>query len=124
MTRREEPGTTHPDEAATRVLSLLARGTPRVVTLDEIGEAFGLDWAKPEQIEWLFDQLESRGFTIGEPEPVALAALLRSVLVAARGLRAAGRAASPSDIASDTGLDVREVRVALLYAEVLGRGAS
>ncbi len=105
-----------------RVVAQLSVDGPRTVSLDQIGEAIGLDWATAAQIEHLFQKLEARGFAVADESPASLAPLLARVLAAARELRTAGLAKTPSSIAERTGLTPREVRVALLYGEVLGRG--
>jgi len=105
-----------------RVLSeLLARG-PGPVTLDDIADAIGIELATPREIEMLFDELEARGAAIVEPVRGSLTPMLRGVLAAARHLRATGQPAELSRIAEAAGLTKREVRVALLYGEVLSRG--
>lgn len=105
-----------------RVLAQLTVDGQRSVSLDEIGEAIGLDWATADQIESLFQKLEAQGFAVADESPASLAPLLAQVLAAARELRTAGLGKTPSSIAERTGLTPRQVRVALLYGEVLGRG--
>lgn len=107
-----------------RVLKELLAGGPRAVTLDEIGDAIGLELASPQQIELLFDRLEAAGATVVQPPPGSLFPQLRRVLDAARQLRSTGQMTEITAIAHLTGLSAREVRVALLYGEVLGRGSS
>lgn len=105
-----------------RVASDLLEAGARPISLDEIGEAIGLTWAQPGEIDRLFLLLEEAGATIVDPERDELAPSLLLVLRAARQLRAEGRSASPREIAECSGLSERRVRVALLYGEVLSRG--
>lgn len=95
---------------------------PRTVSLDEIGEAIGLEWASPDRVEALFVSLEASGHRIGDVEAVDLGPWLVRTLAAARSERAAGRSVTPRALAEVTGLEPRQVRVALLYADVLARG--
>ena len=104
-----------------RVASGFEAGGARALSLDEIGEAIGVQLARPDQIEHLFDRLENGGFSIGSSLGADLSHTLRSVLGAARQLRTSGKTTAVSAIAEATGLSVREVRVALLYAEVISR---
>lgn len=92
------------------------------VSLDEIGEAIGGDWVTPLDIERVFEAIESHGARVGDEARASLAPLLGQVLKAARALRVAGGVVTPSSVAAASGLEEREVRVALLYAEVLARG--
>lgn len=105
-----------------RVLGELLKDGPRVVSLDEIGEAIGVEWATPVQIEELFGRLEESGASVGDPEVASLSPLLVRVLGVARELKARGQRIDPTSIAARAGLTPREVRVALLYGEVLSRG--
>lgn len=91
-----------------------------VVSLDQIGEVIGAQAVTQLQIEQLFDALEERGVRI-EQEGTAVSELLRQVLSAARTLKGEGQALRPSVISERSGLSVREVRVALLFADVLRR---
>lgn len=93
------------------------------VSLDVIGEAIGLEVARPDEIEQLFQRLEQAGKTVGGTEGERLQPLLFRVLQAARQLRAEQERATSEAIAQRTGLSVREVRVALLYGEVLSRSS-
>lgn len=104
-----------------RVARGFEEGAARTLSLDEIAEAIGVELARPDQIERLFERLEARGFSIGSSAGADLSQTLRAVLVAARQLRAAQKTADLSAIAAETGLTTREVRVALLYAEVISR---
>lgn len=104
------------------IAEALLRQGARDFTLDEIAEAIGTRVAGPPEIERLFELLEAAGGTIAAGlETEELAPLLVRVLRAARALRAQGAAASPEAIAAALGVTAREVRVALLYGEVLGR---
>lgn len=98
-------------------VALLSGRGPRI-SLDELGEVVGAAAVTPIHIERLIDALEAEGFQVGD-EGREVSVLLRQVLVAARVLKAEGRAPSPRNIAERSGLSLREVRVALLFADVL-----
>lgn len=92
------------------------------VSLDVIGEAIGVQAVTAEEIAWLIDALEARGFTVGgAPAPSAIAGL-RKVVPAARALRERlGRSPTSAEIADEAGLGGDEVRRALLLARVMSR---
>lgn len=99
------------------VARLLPTG-PRTLTLDEIGEALDGQAAGPAEIEALFDRLAQMGAEVTE-QSTGLVPLLQQVIATAHGLRKEGLSPSPSSISERSGLTVRAVRVALLYADVL-----
>ncbi len=104
---------------ARHVAEIEARYGQRI-GLDGVGEVIGDQVVTPVQIENLFDALEARGISVGE-EGTTVATLLHKVLVAARELRSESKAVGPQQIAERTEMTVREVRVALLFADVLQR---
>ncbi len=97
---------------------LLPEG-PRVLSLDEIGEAIGVDSVGSDDVEALLAHLEAAGATIVGTNDEGLAPLLKKVLLTAHRLKAEGERPSPENIAARSGLSPRAIRVALLYADVL-----
>lgn len=100
--------------------ALLNREEP-VLSLDAIGDAIGAAPITSEEIEQVFEALQSAGRRVERVTP-RVREDLALVLRAARRLKAE-QASAPSieSIASATGLDEGAVRAALLYASVLGR---
>jgi hypothetical protein len=72
-----------------------------------------------DDVERLLNALERAGATIVESDGAGLVDLLRRVLLAAREIRGLGGTPSPTSISARTGISVRAVRVALLYADVI-----
>ena len=105
----------------TRHVELLRERHGDDVTLDAVGEIVGAQLVGVQHIEALLDALEGEGLVVREAFETSLGGLLERVLIAARSLRVEGRSIAPADVASRSGLSVREVRVALLYAHVLER---
>lgn len=105
------------------VEALLARSEDtRSVTLDEIGEAFGIELASPDDVEQVLVALEASGRSVAATPTVDATARLRQVLVAARTLATrTGRKPTPGEIAQEAGLDVGSVHAALLLGRVMGR---
>lgn len=100
--------------------SLNANSEVATVSLDELSEVLGMH-APLEAIEQAIEFLESHEVRVDVESPVDLGALLRQVLSAARELRRDSMRFGLSELAQKTGLSLREVKVALLYAEVLKR---
>lgn len=103
------------------LLGMLARllpSGPRPLTLDEIGDALDGQAVGPAEIEALFLRLTQMGISVTEQD-TALVPLLRQVIATAHALRKEGLSANPSAISERSGLSVRAIRVALLYADVL-----
>ncbi len=105
---------------------LLAGSAPGVeLSLDAIGDAIGDRAITPDEIGWLFDELEGAGRRVGgEPNPQGgtMTETLGRVLASARTLRPTlGRPARVDELAAQSGLSEGEVRRALLFARVLGR---
>lgn len=101
---------------------MLARLLPdgaRTLTLDEVGEAIGDRATGADEVELLLSALERAGATIVEASGEGLPELLRRVLVSAREIRGLGGNPSPTSISAHSGISVRAVRVALLYADVI-----
>lgn len=92
------------------------------VSLDDIGEVTSDVRVGSVEAEAILSHLESLGIEVNVGEALDLRELLIEVLRAARALRALGERASSERIAEHTGRTAREVRVALLYAEVLSKG--
>ncbi len=106
------------DWVAELVAALLVEG-PRTLTLDEVGEAIGDRPVGSDEVERLLQALENAGATIVQPGGEGLVQLLHRVLAAAREIRTEGRSPSPTAISQRSGMSVRAVRVALLYADVI-----
>lgn len=104
-----------------RHVELLLERYPGGITLDAVGEVVGAQAVTPAAIEALFDELEARGIEVQDGLSAELSALLEVVLIAARALRLRGQRLSPAAVALEAGKSEREVRVALLFAQVLER---
>ncbi|MCH2108970.1 MAG: hypothetical protein MK135_06545 [Polyangiaceae bacterium] len=91
------------------------------ISIDALGEAIGTDQASYEEIDALIHWLEEQGHEVGDATGASLKEALQRVLMMARKLKSEGREASQQAIATELGITPREVRVALLYAEVLAR---
>jgi hypothetical protein len=91
------------------------------VSLDDVSDAIGTELATTEDIEGLFAVLEARGLRIEAATRPPPATSLRAVLSAARALKAEGKAPTTAAIAAHAGLNLDEVRGALLFAVVLSR---
>lgn len=102
-----------------KVVAVLLFDGPRTLTLDEVGEAIGNRPVGSEDVELLLQALERAGATIAPPGGEGLVDLLRRVLVTARELRTSGETPTPTAISDKSGIPVRAVRVALLYADVI-----
>ncbi len=107
------------DDTFQQLLSILPGEGPRALSLDQVASAVGAAPVTPAQIEALFAELERAGVAVGEDEDRDLAGLLRTVLDAARDLRALGKTADKAQVAAHSGLTEGAVHVALLYADVL-----
>jgi hypothetical protein len=99
----------------------LLREQGDAISLDAVGEVVGAQPVSVQHIEALLDALEADGLVVRETFEANLGGLLERVLLAARTLRSEGRSIAPAEVATRSGLSVREVRVALLYAHVLER---
>ena len=91
------------------------------VTLDQVGESIGIEAVTAPQIDELITALEAAGILVESELGPGVQPLLHRVLLAARQLKSQGASVAPERVAEASGLSVREVRVALLYAEVLYR---
>lgn len=103
------------------VASLRVRGRTQV-GLDDVAEVLGDRASEVELVAAVLDLLENEGVLVATEPSVDLGGLLFRVLDYARRARAEGRSVTIAAIASALAIDSREVRVALLYAEVLARG--
>lgn len=105
------------------VAALVARFPgAREVPLDAVGEEAARFGLTNDEVEPVFDLLESRGVHVSAPQGGRGEANLQLVLTAARGLREAyGRTPSATELAAATGLAAHEVRQALALAKVLQR---
>ncbi len=109
--------------AAAIVRALLVRGAgdANAVSLDSVADAIGASPVTLSDIEAIFDELEKAGHRI-ENEPKNPPAALKQVLATVRSFSAlSGRRPTVLEIAKHSGLDVSEVRFAMLYARVLVR---
>lgn len=105
---------------------LLSGSAPgRELSLDAIGDTIGDRAITPDEIGWIFDELERAGRRVGrEPnaQGVTMTETLGRVLASARALRQElGRPARVDELAAQAGLPEGEVRRVLLFARVLGR---
>lgn len=105
------------------VAALVARFPgAREVPLDAVGEEAARFGLTNDEVEPVFDLLESRGVHVSAPQGGRGEANLQLVLTAARGLRESyGRTPSATELAAATGLAAHEVRQALALAKVLQR---
>ena len=102
------------------IVDALLRREEQVISLDVIGEAIGAEAVAPNEIEEVFDSLETAGRRIERMTP-NVRQQLGLVLREARRLKQRDRAPTVESIAAATGLTEGAVRAALLYASVLGR---
>jgi hypothetical protein len=103
------------------VEDLVRKGAPQL-SLDAISEAIGATAITLDELDLLFTALEQRGLQVGDDSRPAASAHLGQVLQTARRLREEhGRTPSPADIAEASGLDLAEVRLALLAVKILQR---
>jgi hypothetical protein len=100
-------------------LRVLLADAPREVSLDRLGAVIGDERVDTEQVDALIVAIEAAGVPVVSEFGAGVAPLLRRVLEVARTLRARGEPIAPSAIARAANLSLREVRVGLLYAEVL-----
>lgn len=107
------------EDVIEELVSELMAGGRRALTLEEIGEKIGHRAFGSAEVEMLFARLEQEGATIGAEEGEGLVLLLQRVIATATELRREGAGPSPTAISERSGLSVRAVRVALLYADVL-----
>lgn len=101
------------------ILSRLLPDGARTLTLDEVGDAMGERAVGSDEVELLLSALEQAGATIVQAGGEGLPELLRRVLASAREIRGLGGSPSPTSISAHSGISVRAVRVALLYADVI-----
>lgn len=107
--------------AIAAILSRILESENRVVSLDYIGEAIGVEAITAEEIDGLFRAIEDAGRVIGTLTP-NVREHLGLVLREARQLKSAkGGTPDIAAIANGAGLSPGEVRAALLYASVLSR---
>lgn len=103
------------------ILESLLKQEERVLSLDAVGEAVGIETIAPREIEELFQALENARRQIGTATP-NVRQHLALVLREARRLRQQQHSVPDIvAIAAATGLAAGDVRAALLYASVLGR---
>lgn len=101
------------------LLAELLRDGSRSLTLDQIGEAIGDRSVGSEEVDLLLTRLEEAGVEVVGTGEEGMVSLLREVIRTAHLLRREGAAPTPTSIATRSGISVRAVRVALLYADVL-----
>lgn len=108
-------------ELARIVDGIAARG-PRIITLDELGDAIGAVNISIDEIDLVITTLEGRGIPVGTQTALPASTHLATVLKTARQLRSElGRTPAPADIANRSGLSMDEVRLALLAAQIMQR---
>ena len=110
-------------ELATVVDELL-RDTAKgdAISLDAIGEAIGVRAASADDIDLMISTIEQEGRHVVSPEGGRGEAKLKSVLDAARTLRAElGRAPRHDEIAARAGLSREDVQHALALARIMQR---
>ena len=112
-----------PPHLRTALDDLLKRSEDaRKVTLDEIGDAIGVDAVDANQIDDILTALEAAGRSIVAPTGQNGVSALMKILPAARVLGTElKRTARVAEIAARTGMTEEEVRRALLLARVMAR---
>ncbi|HEX3772838.1 MAG TPA: hypothetical protein VHV51_00170 [Polyangiaceae bacterium] len=109
-----------PQHVTAIVEQLLAEHADRV-SLDQVAEAVGAAPITFDEIELVLDRLEAAGRRV-ETEALDPPAALAKVLATVRSFSAlSGRRPTLAEIAAHSGLELGEVRFALLYARVLTR---
>ncbi|HEV8244242.1 MAG TPA: sigma-70 domain-containing protein [Polyangiaceae bacterium] len=104
-----------------RVVQDLLGRSERTLSLDTVADAIGAMPITSDEIGLIFDELEASGRVVAEG-PVAARESLDKVLRSARKLRAElGRSPSSNEIATESGLSLDAVRLALLFARMLQR---
>ena len=92
------------------------------ITLDAIGDAIGTRAASADEIDVMLSILESRGRRVVSPEGGSGESKLKSVLDAARALRAElGRPPHQDEIAARAGISREDVEHALALARIMQR---
>lgn len=107
-----------------RILDSLLRtsGDEPLIALDDLGEAIGATAISHAEIEVLIDALEGAGKRVDTRETGSAVVNLKSVLLAARELKARGTAApTVAAIAAHSGLTTQAVSQALALARVMQR---
>lgn len=93
-----------------------------MIELDAIGEAIGARTISAEEIDALLATIEQRGRRIASAQTGRGEASLKSVLDAARVLKAElGRAPRADEIAARAGIGLAQVQHALALAKVMQR---
>ncbi len=101
---------------------LQASGDESLIALDDLGEAVGDIAVSHAEIEALIDALESAGKRVDTRESGSAVVNLKSVLSAARELKARGGGApTVAAIAARSGLSTQAVSQALALARVMQR---
>lgn len=96
----------------------------RKVSIDAIGEAFGLSAASSTDVDLVMTALEAKGRSIVAPTGGDGPERLREVLIAAKALQTElGRAPRADEIATRANMPTDRVWRALAFAKVLGRGS-
>jgi hypothetical protein len=101
--------------------TLLARPGPSH-SLDEVAEVIGAALITSEEIGLVLDALEAAGRKVGVTHAASARQTLGKVLTTARSLtQELGRKPAQEEIARRANLSMDDVRMALLYAQVLQR---
>jgi len=104
-----------------RIVRELLASPSEQLSLDRVADVIGAAAVGFDDIEAIFDALEAAGRPV-HSEPRDPPAALAKVLSTVRSFSAAsGRRPTLAEIARHSGLDVAEVKFALLYARVLVR---
>lgn len=94
----------------------------RAISLDALADRLATISNDSAEIAWVIDTLEAAGCEVVSP-PSEAGPTLHEVLPVARRLRTSlGRAPTPEEIAHVAGVPVEDVRTALFYGRVMGRG--
>ena len=105
-----------------RIVRALLVAHGKTITLDQIGEAIGIQAVTPAQIEDIIYRLERAGRTVATPSGGDGEASLKRVLDAARELtNELGLRPTVAQISERAGLEESHVRHALSLAKVIAR---
>ena len=106
------------------VVDGLLRDTAKggTITLDAIGDAIGTRAASADEIDVMLSMIEAQGRHVVSPEGGSGESKLKSVLDAARALRAElGRPPRHDEIAARAGISREDVQHALALARIMQR---
>lgn len=94
----------------------------RAISLDALGDAIGTRTVSYPEIDAMIGALEARGYSVVAPDRPHGERHLREVLAAARKLSSElGRRPNLAEICASSGLELEQVKHALMLARVMQR---